>query len=308
MNNKFIRVIKNPVRILKFLLNQFAFLFSDKYFLKLKYFLIMGKQLNLNSPKSFNEKLQWLKLNDKKYFYTQLADKVEAKKYVANIIGENYIIPTLGIYNRFEDIDFDELPNQFVLKCTHDSGGVVICTNKNAFNFISAKKKINKHLKINPYYSTREFPYKNIKPRILAEKFIFDKKSQDLLDYKFMVFNGKIRSLFVTSQKNMKTEMKVDFFDKNWKHLPFKRHYSNSELIIPKPNLFTEMKQLAEELASKIKAPFISVDFYEVNNQIYFGEITFYPGGGWERFSPEKWDYTFGGWIDLSNKDTKEYV
>lgn len=303
MKNRFKRYIKNPRLPLIFLLDRFAFLFTDRLFLKVKYYLIMNKRLNLKYPRTFNEKLQWLKLNDRQPLYTQLVDKVDVKNRVANIIGKEYIIPTLGVYNKFEDINFDELPNQFVLKCTHDSGGVVVCANKNTFDFISAKNKLNKHLKNNPYYSTREFPYKNVEPRIIAEEFIIDKQSQVLLDYKFMVFNGKVKSEFVCSQRNMNTDLKVDFFDENWKHLPFERYYRNSELIIQKPNLFVEMKHLSELLGSKINASFIRVDFYEVNNQIYFGELTFYPGGGWEHFSPEEWDYTFGSWINLPSSN-----
>lgn len=299
MINKFIRLMIKPTIVLLRLLDNFAFLFPDKLFLIIKFYLIMKKKINLKNPKTFNEKLQWLKLHDRKTEYTQMVDKIEAKKYVSTIIGEEYIIPNLGVYDKFEDIDFDKLPNQFVLKCTHDCGGLVICKDKSQFDIDTAERKLNKYLKRDYYFQSREWPYKKVKPRIIAEKYIIDSKSQDLLDYKFMVFNGKVKSVFVCSQRKLNSELKVDFFDENWKHLPFKRYYKNSETAIPKPKTFDEMKLISEKLARNIKASFVRIDFYEVNSQILFGEITFFPGGGWEYFSPEKWDYTFGDWINL---------
>lgn len=299
MNNRFIRVIKNPILVLLVLLDKVAFMLSDSLFLRIKYFLIMNKSLNLKNPKTFNEKIQWLKLNDRKPEYTRMVDKVEAKNFVASIIGKEYIIQTLGVFDKFEDIDFDKLPRQFVLKTTHDSGGVVICKDKNTFDFTNAHKKLKKHLSNNPYYRTREWPYKDVKPRIIVEEYMVAEKKGELLDYKFMLFNAKIKSVFVCSQRNLKTELKVDFFNEDWQHLPFERYYKNSEITLQKPQMFIEMKVLAEKLAFNIQAPFVRIDFYEVNKQIYFGEITLYPGGGWEEFTPEKWDFTFGSWIEL---------
>lgn len=299
MNKRLIRVIKNPVLVVLALLDRLAFIFPDKLFLKIKYYLIINKPLNLENPTTFNEKLQWLKINDRNPKYTQMVDKIDAKIFVTSIIEEKYIIPTLGVFEKFEDIDFDLLPNQFVIKCTHDSGGVVICKDKSTFNYPSAKSKIEKHAKSNPYYFTREWPYKNIKPRILVEQYLIDSNNEDLVDYKFMVFNGFVRCLFVVSQRNTATGLKVDFFDENWKHLPFERYYKNSEKPIRKPSLFSEMKQLAETLAQQIKSSFVRIDFYQANNHIYFGEITFYPGGGWEPFTPVEWDYQLGSWIVL---------
>ena len=161
---------------------------SDEAYLKFMYKLKMKRKLNLSDPQTFNEKLQWLKIYDRKPEYTTMVDKYEAKKYVADIIGEEYIIPTLGVWDRFEDIDFDELPDQFVLKCTHDSGGLVICRDKSKLDLKAAKKKINKSLKRNYYWIGREWPYKNVRPRIIAEKFMTDPTSDDLQDYKFFFF------------------------------------------------------------------------------------------------------------------------
>lgn len=302
MNNRFMRVVKSPILIPIYFLDKVAFVFPDKLFLKIKYYIIIRKRLDLKNPVSFNEKLQWLKLYDRKPEYTGMVDKNEAKKYVAKIIGEEYIIPTLGVYDSVQEIDFEKLPKQFVLKCTHDSGGVVICNNRKTFDITAAKIKLEKHLKRNPYYRTREWPYKNVKPRIIVEKYMSDVNDQDLLDYKILLFGGKVKSVLVCSQRNKGANLKVDFFDENWEHLPFERLYKNSGIPIAKPKKFAEMKELAVKLSDDINAPFIRLDFYEVNRKIYFGEITFSPGGGWEKFSPEQWDWKFGSWITLPSE------
>lgn len=272
---------------------------DDEDFLKILYKKKFNKELNLNDPKSFNEKLQWLKLNDRNPKYTTMVDKYEAKKYVANIIGENYIIPTLGVYDDFDEINFDELPNQFVIKCTHDSGGLVICKDKSKFDIKYARKKIRKSLKRNYYYLGREWPYKNVKPRIIIEKYMEEKNYSQLNDYKLMCFNGKVEYSFVCSERDNKDEgLAVTFFDNNWNKMPFRRHYRNSSKIISKPKNFELMITLAEKLSKNI--PFVRVDFYEVNGNIYFGELTFYPGDGLEEFEPDCWDEKLGNLIDLS--------
>ena len=282
-------------KIIKYII---YYLVPVKIFLKIKFKKKVGYKLNLNHPKSFNEKLQWLKLNDRKSIYTQMVDKYMVRKYIAESIGEKYLIPLLGVWNNFEEINFNKLPDQFVLKCTHDSGSIRICKDKSNFDINEAKNFFNKKLKENFYYFGKEWPYKNVHPRIIAEEFIEDESSKDLKDYKFMCFNGNVKCCFVCSER-FSTHLKVTFYDTEWNKLPFERHYPNSEEEIPKPKNLEKMIQLAEKLS--INIPFVRVDFYEVNNMIYFGELTFFPGCGFEEFKPIEWDYKLGEWIDLSS-------
>ena len=270
---------------------------SDERFLKKEYYLAMGKTLNLNTPKTFNEKLQWLKLYNREPQYTMMVDKYAVKQYVANKIGSQYIIPTLGVWNHFDEIDFDELPNQFVLKCTHDSGGIVICKDKLNLDKRAAKQKLEYYLKRKYYYVHREWPYKNVKPRIIAEKYMSNDNGEDLNDYKLMCFNGQVKATFVCSDRFSEDGLKVTFYDTNWKRMPFERHYPASKIDIARPKTYDEMRILAEKLAFKI--PFVRVDFYEVHGRVYFGELTFFPGSGYEEFTPEEWDKKLGDWINL---------
>ena len=273
----------------------------DKMFIERKFEKKMGYKLDLKNPKTFNEKLQWLKLYDRKPEYTKMVDKYEAKKYVASIIGEEYIIPTLGVWNSFDEINFDELPDQFVLKCTHDSGGLVICRDKTSFDKEAARQKINNSLKYNYYKHAREWPYKNVKPRIIAEKYMEDQQSKDLKDYKIFTFNGVAKALFIATERQTEgTETKFDFFDTEFKHLPFTNGHPNAEICPKKPERFNEMLELAEKLSKKI--PQLRVDFYEVNGKAYFGELTFYHWSGFKPFDPLEWDEKFGSWIKLPEK------
>ncbi|MDL2330444.1 glycosyl transferase [Odoribacter sp. OttesenSCG-928-A06] len=252
----------------------------------------------MKNPKTFNEKLQWLKLYDRNPKYINMVDKYTAKLIVSGCIGEQYVVPTIGIYDCFDDIDFDILPDKFLIKCTHDSGGVFICTDKSKLNIKTLKNKIQKHLKKNYYYHAREWPYKDVKPRIIVEEYLFNRDNSPLVDYKFMCFNGKVKCSFVCSNRYKKEGLNVDFFDLNWEKLPFERHYKNSNDIIPKPNNYEKMISLAEKLS--IGIPFLRIDFYDVNGEIYFGEFTFSPGAGFEEFSPDSWDRKLGDWIHLS--------
>lgn len=269
----------------------------DKMFLKHVFKKKMGKNLNLREPKSFNEKMQWLKLYDRNSIYTTMVDKYEAKVYVSNIIGEEYIIPTLGIWDKFEDINFEELPEQFVLKCTHDSGGLVICRDKKQFDFTKAKDKINMCLKKNYYYAWREWPYKNVKPRIIAEKYMVDSKINELRDFKFFCFDGRVRCYKVDFDRF--ADHHANYYDKEGNLLPFGEleyppKYDNQ---LEMPDTIIEMERLAEKLSQEI--PFLRVDFYDVNGKIYFGELTFYPASGLGKFTTDDWDETLGGWIKL---------
>lgn len=273
-------------------------LLSDKTFLKFKYWALTGKKLNLENPMSFNEKLQWLKLNDRRTIFTTMADKHAVREYVKNIIGEEYLIPLLGIWVRPEDIDFDTLPKQFVLKCNHDCGSVIICHDKSNFDKASAVKKLNKCLKSNYYWQGREWPYKNIKPKIVAEKYMGD----ELMDCKFMSFDGNIRCLFTVTDRFTGNGIKVTFFDTKWHRLPFERKYPAVSHDIHQPSNLEEMIKIAQVLSDGI--PFVRVDLYEINGKIYFGEMTFFPGGGMETFYPEEWDFKLGSWIQLPERKT----
>ena len=285
-------------KIIRRLVLLFSRFYSDRKFLEALFPLRVGYKLNLDNPKTFNEKLQWLKLYDRKPKYTQMVDKVEAKKYVANIIGEEYIIPTLAVYDRVEDIDFDALPNQFVLKCTHDSGGVVICHDKSKFDKKVALKKLAKALKVNYYYRNREWPYKNVRPRIVAEQYITDGYEWGLRDYKFYCFKGYPKVMFIG--KDRQKEPKFNFYDMEFNKLPFMRGYPNFNEEIEKPEGWDEMVKMAGKLSKDI--PQLRVDFYNVNGKIFFGELTFFPGSGMVPFNPIEWDYKLGEMISLALK------
>lgn len=282
-------------KIMNFMARSY-FPISDRLYLKIKFRYEMGYKLDLKNPKTFNEKLQWLKLYDRNPLYTKMVDKYEVREYIKEKIGEEYLIPLIGVYDNFDDIDFDKLPNQFVIKCNHDSGGLIICKDKTKLNIAAAKTKINNSLKTNYFYSGREWPYKNVKPRIIVEKYMEDKESKELVDYKFMCFNGKVRMLFTCTERFIK-KLKVTFFDLNWKKLPFERKYESSKKNIKKPINFDLMIELSEKLSKSI--PFVRVDWYEINGKLYFGELTFFPGSGYEKFSPEECDYKLGNMIDL---------
>lgn len=296
--SKIIKVLKNPLLLIMPLGHrEFLNWMDDKTYLKILFQASMGKKLNLNNPQTYSEKLQWLKLYDRKPIYTTLVDKFEVKKYIADQIGEEYIIPTLGVWDRFDDIDFDSLPNQFVLKCTHDSGGLVICKDKSQLDKKSAKKKIERCLKHSFYWGLREWPYKNIVPRIIAEPYLEDNTTKELRDYKFFCFDGVVKALFVATDRGSKEETKFDFFDGDYNHLPFINGHPNADVIPQKPDHFEEMKVLASKLSKGI--PHVRVDLYECNGKVYFGEMTFFHWSGLKPFEPEEWDYTFGSWITL---------
>lgn len=276
----------------------------DEKYLRLRYKCIMGKELNLENPITYNEKLQWLKLYDRKPEYTKMVDKYEAKKYVSDIIGNEYIIPTLGVWEKAEDIDFDALPNEFVLKCTHDSGGMVICNDKSQLDIQSTKATLNHFLNRNFYSLHREWPYKNVKPRIIAEKYMVDESGYELKDYKFFCFDGKVNAMFIATDRNEKTETCFDFFDRDFNHMPVINGHPNTKKELKKPLGFEKMIELAERLS--IGIPQVRIDFYDINGKVYFGEMTFFHWSGLKKFEPEEYDKIFGDWITLPNKTVQE--
>lgn len=441
MLDKIFEVLTDSKRLRSAVLLHIAPILPDRFFLKQLFKLRVGYPLNLDNPKSFNEKLQWLKLNDHNPEYTNMVDKYEAKKYAASIIGEEHIIPTLAVYDNVDEIDISKLPDQFVLKCTHDSGGIVICKDKSDFDFDSAKRKLRKALRKNYYYQNREWPYKNVKPRIIAEKYMTDGDdelkdyklftfggepriieidynrfkghlrslytkewqkidatikfptdktkefgrpqaldtllnlsrklaeghphirtdfyivddnvyfgeltfyhgsgmekitplsldlqmgewielplsgggkiirlnnicvliapkrdySDELIDYKFMCYNGVCKNLFVCTGRSKK-DLRVDFFDTKWAHLPFYRKYKNADKIPDRPSELSKMVAMAETLAVSVGCAFVRVDLYQVKEHIFFGELTFFPGSGMEYFRPVEWDYKIGNLLVL---------
>lgn len=266
----------------------------DDMYIKIIYFFCFWKKLDLKNPKTYSEKLQWLKLYDRRDIYTTMVDKFAVKEYVAKRIGEEYIIPTLGVWDSFDEIDFDKLPQRFVLKCSHDSGGLVICKDKSKLDICAAREKIEKCLKKDYYYLGREWPYKNVKPRIIAEKFMSDSNGQ-LNDYKFFCFNGTPKMLFIASDRGVDT--RFDFYDEDFNHLPFMQGHPNSEKTLSCPNGFKEMKQLATQLSEGF--PQIRVDFYNIDGKIYFGELTLFHFSGFVPFEPPEWDEKIGRWFDV---------
>ena len=274
-------------------------LLPDKLYLSVLFRFEMGYWINWKSPQTFSEKLQWLKLYNRKPEYTQMVDKYAVKEYVARLIGEEYIISTLGVWDRVEDIDFETLPNQFVLKTTHGGGGggVVVCKDKASFDFEAAKAKLQQSMNSDIYHIFREWPYKDVKKRILAEQFIAASGRHDLPDYKLFCFNGDPKCCQVIAGRESITT--IDWYDRAWNHLPFHepKNYPFSEKGHDKPNCLNEMWALASKLSQG--HPFLRVDFYEIKGTIKFGELTFYPTSGMGGFEPEEWDYTLGDWIKL---------
>lgn len=274
----------------------------DKPYLSLYYFAKFKKVLNWSSPKTFNEKLQWLKLNDHKDIYTTMVDKYEAKKYVGERIGESHIIPTLGVWDRVEDIDLDVLPNQFVLKCTHDSGGLVVCRDKSKLDWDNAKKILGRSLNHQYFYEAREWPYKNVRPRIIAESYMADENQQNsLTDYKFYCFEGVPKFLYISTGLEDHATAHISFLNLDWTFAPFQRtDYEGYEALPPKPKNFEKMISLAEKLS--YGTAFLRVDLYEINENVYFSELTFTPCGGMMTFKPKLWDAKLGEWISLPDK------
>lgn len=272
----------------------------DGMYIQIYYFAHFKRFANLRNPQTYNEKLNWLKLHDRNPLYTKLVDKFEVKEYVTPIIGQEHIIPTLGVWDCFDDIDFDKLPDQFVLKCTHDSEGLVIVRDKSTMDKAAAKEKIEAALKQNFYYIGREWPYKDVKPRIIAEKYMEDGVDGELQDYKFFCFNGEPRAMFIASDR-ASDHVKFDYFDLDFKHLDIKQKYPHADRALRKPETFDKMVELSRTLSKGF--PHVRVDFYEVEGHLYFGELTFYHFSGFMPFEPDEWDYTFGKWLELPGVD-----
>lgn len=267
----------------------------DDVYLTRYYKARTGQELDLNNPKTFNEKLQWLKIHDRNPLYIKLVDKYEVKQYVADRIGQEHIIPTYGVWNRFEDIDFEQLPVQFVLKTTHDSGSIVICKDKGKFNYKEASRKLNKSLKRNYYYKGREWPYKSVKPRIIAEQFMVDESGFELKDYKILCFDG-VPKLIELHQGRFSDTHYQDFYDTEWNKTGICNiHEQQHPDLAPKPICLEQMLEYSRILSANI--PHVRVDWYVINRALYFGEMTFYDASGFDLFKDNHDDLLLGSWI-----------
>ena len=297
---KFSVYFDNPSRAINGILFCTDRLWPDKFYLSSLYKLRFRKSLNWDNPETFNEKLNWMKLYHRQDVYTQMADKYEVKSLVSNLIGSEYVVENYGVYDKWDDIDFNKLPNQFVVKGTHDSGGAYVCRDKRLFDFDNTRRKIEKNLRVNYYYHLREWPYKNIKPRIIIDRFLDDHTGNELRDYKFWCFNGEPMYMYCTIKGENIYE---NFYDMDFKPIPidhgFPRHIPEFE----RPSQFELMKSLAKKLSKGI--PFVRVDFFQVENSVYFGEFTFYDWGGMSPFPNFETDKQLGDLIHLPSLKDK---
>ena len=296
--SKFIYYLTHkPSDLAIILLNRLSPLFSDRTYIRCLYRLNIGRWPDLDNPKTFNEKLQWLKLYNRKPEYTIMADKVKAKEWVAELIGQEHIIPTLGVWDDPDDIDFDSLPDQFVLKCNHNSGtGMYICKDKSKIDVEAVKKGLRKGLKENYFLHGREWPYKNIPRKILAEKFMVDESGMDLKDYKIFTFDGVPHFIEVDYDRFICHKRNV--YDIDWRYIEMEIEFpTDNKHQIKKPKHLDELLQMAQILAQG--TPHLRVDFYVINEQVYFGEMTFFHGSGHEKFIPEEWNDKFGELIHI---------
>lgn len=272
----------------------------DRSFLRIVYWLRFGKRLKLKNPQSFNEKLQWLKLHDRRPEYVTMVDKIAMKDYIINAVGSKYVIPTLGVWDKPEDIDWDSLPKQFVIKWNHDSGSIVICKDKSSFDRVAAIKKLSYGAKVNGFWYGREWPYKGVKPKLLAEPYMEDSKTHELRDYKVFTFNGSVKLILIASDRQKKGEsVKFDYFDTEGNHLDIVNDHPQAPQPPELPSCFSQMIDIAQKLSQGF--PHLRVDFYEVDEAIYIGELTLYHGSGLMSFKPNGWEETMGSWIDLTS-------
>lgn len=296
--NKLKRWVRRPQDPMKACVIKLKNTLPEELYLKLLLFTTAGYWPNLKHPKTYNEKLQWMKLHYHVPEHTLMVDKITAKQYVESIIGSEHIIPTLKIWNSIDEIIIDELPQSFVLKTNQgcSNNGVFVVKNKASFDFEKAKERLSKALLDNPYPLTKEWPYKDIEPKVFAEKYIENKKIGDLMDYKFFCFNGEVKALFVGSERSS-GDVKFDYYDADFNHLDLIQEHPMSGKILEKPETFEEMKKIASLLSQNM--PHVRVDLYDVDGHIYFGELTFFHHSGIVPFHPQKWDYEFGSWIKL---------
>lgn len=296
-------LLQNPYRLLRPLIVRGIFdALNDRSYLKWFYRAMLGRKLRLDCPVTFNEKLQWLKLNDRRPEYTIMVDKYRARQYISDKIGAQYLIPLLGTWDDPEDIDFDALPERFVLKCNHNSGlGMCICKDKKGLDIPKVRDDLRKGMKQDYYLTGREWPYKDVPRKIIAEQFM-KSDAGGLTDYKIHCFNGQPKLVLVCKDRFLDTGLTEDFFTPEWEHLDMCRPtHHNACSPIEKPEELAEMLRLAKVLSEGI--PFLRVDFYIVEHKVYFSELTFFPASGFEEFAPRQWDEILGSWLDLPVKN-----
>lgn len=274
-------------------------LLTDKCYLSMMYYYRMGRKINWKAPLTYNEKLQWLKLHDRNPNYTALVDKYEVKSHVIQLIGKEHVAETLGIWNSPDEIDYSALPHRFVLKTTHGGGnfGVIICKDKTKLDVYETRKTLERSLSQDLYRDSREWPYKNIQKRIIAEEYLEDRATGEIRDYKFFCFNGIVKALFVATERQTRKEPFFNFFDRDYNRLEIKQGHPRADKWPERPKKFEEMIEIAERLSDGI--PHVRIDLYEVNGIVYFGEFTFYHFGGMVPFEPSSWDKVFGEWLVL---------
>ena len=272
----------------------------DDLYVNLYYYKTFHKIPDLKNPKTFNEKLTWMKLYDKNPQYTQMVDKYAAKGYVEKIIGGGHTIPTFKVWDSPDDVDVEELPEKFVLKCTHDCGSIVICRDKSKFDLEAAKEKLRVHYNRNYFWMVREWPYKNVKPRIIAEEYMEDAEETQagLTDYKFYCFGGIPKYLYVSTGLENHSTARISFLTLDWQFAPFGRSdYRPFEELPKKPENLLLMVEIAQKLSRRF--PFLRVDLYEIKGKVYFSELTLFPCGGMMPFSPKEWDERLGLELEL---------
>lgn len=290
---KCIRYIKQRI-----LFSDYGKKIDDKEYLKRLFKLRMGYELDLDNPKTFNEKLQWLKLYNRKPEYTIMVDKYRAKEFIAQKVGQEHVVPNLGMWENFDDIDFDTLPDKFVLKCNHDCGGLIICKDKSKLDIDAARKKINDCLKKNYYWTSREWPYKDVKPCILAEEYL--DMPEGLTEYKLFSFNGRAEIILVCKGIAHTPSRTNTFFDRDFNRLPIQSLLPNQKEEEPKPAEYEQMLAIADKISEGI--PQVRVDFYIIKGKVYVGEMTFFHNTGTTKINPEEWDRKMGDWIILPEK------
>ena len=284
---------------MKKILRKFLRILPDKLFLQLYFFKNMKRFINFRSPKTFNEKIQWMKVYDRNPLYTFIADKYEVRSYVAKLLGGQYLIPQYGLFGDFSQIDFDKLPDQFVIKCTHDSGSVVVCRDKATLDREKARAKIEAGLRRNAYNYAREWQYKNIPPRIIVEKYLEQENGEKIIDYKFFCFNGEPRFFYVSQGLEDHSTARISFYDLDGNRMPFDRTDYKPFETDKLPCRMDDMIRLARKAAGEIPSPFIRVDFYEIGGEIYFSEFTLHPCSGVMPLNPKEWDLKLGEWLQV---------
>ena len=291
---RFLEKLAKPKSALFYAVTRWGRFLPDREYLSLLYLLRFNRKLNFNAPQTFTEKLNWLKLNDKNPKYTLLVDKYAVKEYVKDIIGDQYVVPCYGTWNNLDEIDFSQLPQKFVLKVNHDSSGAYICTDKSNIHVKELKSRFDKLLRRNWFWHLREWPYRNISPKILAEMYLSDGFSEELRDYKFLCFHGIPKYMYCTNKGSTIYE---NFYDMEFLPIDISRGFEKINTNIVKPSKFDEMKRLATKLSSGI--PFVRIDFFEVGGQVYFSEFTFYDWGGFRPFTNDRVDFEWGDYINL---------